>query len=561
VNPHAAITQLVRDDRLDGVGTGGTSGPPLPIPGLVPVRRRGRRLVVDLDRMHYVALRRAGWWAAAHWQSIALLTVLLVGAGFVHGTGMFGWPARFDDEGTYVSQAWSLQHYGALSHYTYWYDHPPLGWMFIALWRELSSGWDHAPNAVANGRELYLGINLVSCALVFVIARRMRLSRLAGAVAVTLFAICPLGVEYQRLVTLDNMAVMWALAAFALALTPRRRLWAFALAGACCAVAVLCKEYALLLVPAVAYAACQNSDRRTRGFCVALFASLFVLLGSMYVLFALLKGELVAGPGHVSLEDGIRFQLFERASSGSVFDPHSLSRQTVDGWLSLDRLLLTAAAVATLPALVIRRTRAAAIAFAIQLAMIMRPGYLPALFVTGLLPFAALVVAGTGDALSRWRPSRMPLAGPAVALALTAAGVVVAAPPWAAADRQRMTVDEDAPMTAAQQWLLAHVNRRSRVITDNNIWLDLIERKFGSSRQPGGFYSDRVVWYWKLDLDPAVQRRFPGGWRDFDYVVSSEYVRSTIKLVPQTGEAIRHSRVVAQFGRGPKRVEIRRIVK
>jgi Dolichyl-phosphate-mannose-protein mannosyltransferase len=560
VNPHGAVTQLVRDDRLEGVGAGGAPAPTLPIPGLVPVRRRGRRIVVDLDRTRYVALRRAGWWAAAHWQSLALLTVLLLGAGFVHGTGMFGWPSRFDDEGTYVSQAWSLQHYGALSHYTYWYDHPPLGWMTIALWRELSSGWDHAPNAVANGRELFLGIQLVSCALVYAIARRIRLSRLAAAAAVTLFAACPLAVEYHRMVTLDNIAMMWVLAAFALVLTPRRRLWAFALAGACCAAAVLCKEYAVLMVPAVAYAAWQNSDRRTRGFCVTLFASLLVLLGSMYLLFALLKGELLAGGGHVSLEDGIRFQLFERASSGSIFDPHSLSRQTLNGWLDVDELLLAGAVIATLPALVMRRTRAVALAFAIQLAMLARPGYLPALFVTGLLPFAALIVAGTGDALARWRPSRVAIAGPALALALTAAALVVAVPPWAAADRQRMTVDADAPMTAAQHWVLTHVDRRSRVITDNNIWLDLIERKFGSSRQPGGFYSDRVIWYWKLDLDPAVQRRFPGGWRDFDYVVSSEYVRATLNLVPETAQAIRHSRVVAQFGRGPHRVEIRRIV-
>jgi len=558
MSPEAAVTRLVRDDRLEGVGA---AGPTPPIPGLVPVRRRGRRLIVDLDRLPYASLRRAGWWAAAHWQSLALLTVLLVGAGFVHGTGMFGWPARFDDEGTYVSQAWALEHYGALSHYTYWYDHPPLGWMFIALWRELSTGWDDAPNAVANGRELFLGIQLVSCALVYAIARRIGLARIAAGGAVALFALCPLAVEYHRMVTLDNIAMMWVLAAFALVLTPRRRLWAFAAAGVCCAVAVLCKEYALLIVPPVAYAAWQNSDRRTRSFCVALFGSLFVLLGSMYLLFAVLKGELLAGGGHVSLEDGIRFQLLERASSGSIFDPRSLSRQTLNGWLDVDRLLLGAAVVATLPALVVRRTRAVALALAIQLAMLLRPGYLPVLYVTGLLPFAALVVAGAGDAVWRWRPSRVAVLGPAVAIALTVTAGAVAGPPWVAADRQRMTVDADAPMSQAQQWVLSHVDRRSHVLTDNNIWLDLIERKFGSSRQAGGFYSDRVVWYWKLDLDPAVKRRFPGGWRDFDYVVSSEYVRATVALVPQTGEALRHSRVVAQFGQGFHRIEIRRIVR
>jgi hypothetical protein len=337
-------------------------------------------------------------------------------------------------------------------------------------------------------------------------------------------------------------------------------LWAFAAAGICFAAAVLTKEYAVLMLPALAYAGWQNSDRRTRRFCVALFASLFVLVGSLYLLFALLKGELLAGAGHVSLEDGVRFQLFERRSSGSIFDPGSLSRQSVGGWLAIDKLLLAAALALTPLALALRRTRAVGIGFAFQVAMMLRPGYLPGLYVTALLPFAALVIAGSVDAVARFKPARARALGPLVAVALVAAAAVVAVPRWAAADRLRMTVDEDAPMTAAQQWVLAHVDRRSHVLTDNNIWLDLIERKFGSARQSGGFYSDHVVWYWKLDLDPAVQRRFPGGWRDFDYVVSSEYVRATVELVPQTGEALRHSRVVAQFGRGYKRVEIRRIV-
>jgi hypothetical protein len=537
----------------------GAAGTALPVPGLVPLRRRGSRVVVDLERSGRGLPSRAAAWVMAHWQSLAVLVVLLPIAGVVHATGMFGWPSRFDDEGTYVSQAWALQQYGALSHYTYWYDHPPLGWMVIALWRELSGGLDHAPNAVANGRELLLVVQVVSCALLYGIARRIGLARLWAAAAVLLFALCPLAVEYHRMVTLDNLAVMWALASFVLVLTPSRRLSAFAAAGVCFAAAVLTKEYALLMLPALAYAAWHNSDERTRGFCVALFVSLLVLLGSLYLLFALLKGELLAGSGHVSLEGGVRFQLLDRRSSGSIFDHNSLSRQSIGGWLGIDKLLLGAALVLTPVGLAVGRTRAVALAFAFQVAMMLRPGYLPGLYVTALLPFAALVVAGSGDALWRWRPRRLRSLGPVLALALAGGAVAVAAPPWAAADRLRMTVDQDSQMTAAQQWVIDHVDRRAYVLTDNNIWLDLIEKKFGSSRQSGGFFSDHVIWYWKLDLDPAVRRRFPHGWRQFDYIVSSEYVRATLPLVPQTRAAIRHSRLVVQFGQGYKRVEIRRI--
>jgi hypothetical protein len=68
-----------------------------------------------------------------------------------------------------------------------------------------------------------------------------------------------------------------------------------------------------------------------------------------------------------------------------------------------------------------------------------------------------------------------------------------------------------------------------------------------------------VVVYWPLDYDPAVKARFPNGWRDFDFVVSTEAVRATTRLTPTTAEALGHSRVVTRFGRGEQRIEIRAI--
>ncbi|MFL5838502.1 MAG: hypothetical protein ACJ76K_18230, partial [Solirubrobacteraceae bacterium] len=58
-----------------------------------------------------------------------------------------------------------------------------------------------------------------------------------------------------------------------------------------------------------------------------------------------------------------------------------------------------------------------------------------------------------------------------------------------------------------------------------------------------------------------VKRRFPGRWRDFDYLVSTQAIRSTTRLTPTTAQALRHSRVVAQFGRGEGRIEIRAITR
>ena len=51
-------------------------------------------------------------------------------------------PQRVDDEGTYTAQAYAVEHFGELAHYTYWYDHPPLGWLQIAAWTSLTDAFD-----------------------------------------------------------------------------------------------------------------------------------------------------------------------------------------------------------------------------------------------------------------------------------------------------------------------------------------------------------------------------------------------------------------------------------
>ena len=67
------------------------------------------------------------------------------------------------------------------------------------------------------------------------------------------------------------------------------------------------------------------------------------------------------------------------------------------------------------------------------------------------------------------------------------------------------------------------------------------------------------MWFYKLDLDPTVRRHFPHGYRDFNYLVATQVMRALAYQVPQTQQALKHSRVVAAFGTGPERIEVRRI--
>jgi hypothetical protein len=107
-------------------------------------------------------------------------------------------------------------------------------------------------------------------------------------------------------------------------------------------------------------------------------------------------------------------------------------------------------------------------------------------------------------------------------------------------------------MANAQGWIEDHVPRSDRIITDDAIWVDLVE---------AGFEPDDVVWYYKVDTDPAVQDQAPDGWRDYDWLLSTESFRSFPETVgTEAAAALEHSVVVATFGEGAGRVEVRRIV-
>ena len=480
---------------------------------------------------------------------------VVVGVNLVH------WPLAQFDEGTYMADAWAVQ-FGRLAPYTYSYGHPPVGWLLISLWTWAQGLFGHSSYSLATGRGLMLVVDLVSCSLLYVLARRLGFGRVAAAAAVLLFGLSPLAIFYHRAILLDNPSLAWAIAAFLLAWTPRRRLWAFAGSGACFAVASLCKETTLTLLPALLYAVVQNCDRRTRRYCVPLFLSSFILLGGFYPLYAFLKGELLPGPHHVSLAGYLTVQLFTRKGTGSLFDPYSQTHAIVIAWLHLDPWLLGTALAVVPVALARRTTRAITLAFLIQVLTVLRPGYLPNMYVIGMLPFAALMVPGSVEAAGRWvrgLPAGFSWAARSVIGALTVLALVIIVPRWEHADQAAMTVRMDGPDNAAEQWLVSHVNHAARLIVVDQYWIYLIDHGFNHHPERGGFFSRTVVSYWPLDYDPAVKKAFPRGWREFNLVVVTQDMRDTLTQTPTAAAAIAHSRLVAVFGHGLQQVQIRLI--
>jgi hypothetical protein len=491
----------------------------------------------------------------------ALIAAVLVSAGGVlHALNMASAPQRLGEEGTAVARAWTLQHLGSFAPPSYWFEHPPLGWIQLSAWTWVTSAFERAPTAVAAGREAVLVAHLLSAVLLWVLARRLGLARWAAALALVLFGLSPLAVEFHRQVFLDNLATPWVLAAFVLACSPRRRLGAFAASGACLAVATLTSYTSLLALPALALQVWRSSHPSTRRYALAVGGSLFALVWGAYTLGAALRGQLVPGHGHPSLVRGAWFQLFERAGSGSLFDPDSFRHDTVAGWLGLDAVGLVLALLAAPVALVaVPRLRPVAIGFLVLAVAVVLPGYLPASLVVGLLPFGALIVAAvaerawnwSGDVLLRRQEGRRlrPLA-----LALIAAAPVVAvlaAPGWFGDLRSLVGDDSDAARREADRWIVQNVPPNRRLIVDDALWADLVE---------AGMSTNQVAGYTTFDAGTDVGIEPERRWQDYDVVVSVDSVRAFPDRYPDVRAALHGSAVLAVFGTGKDRVEVRKIV-
>jgi hypothetical protein len=110
-----------------------------------------------------------------------------------------------------------------------------------------------------------------------------------------------------------------------------------------------------------------------------------------------------------------------------------------------------------------------------------------------------------------------------------------------------MTKDDSKPSKQALAYVVAHIPRGSILLVDDNLWTDLVDRGFNPN----------PIWFYKLDLDPAVRARLKHGWRDIDYVILGRLAPTTLDHLPLVAAATRHSTVEADFGDGE--ITIRRV--
>lgn len=517
------------------------------------------------------------WWAVREHK---LLTLALVTGLVSHGYGLLRYPLFLTDEGIYVQRAWSTLEQGQLSPYTYFYDHAPGGWLLLAVWNAvLPGGFDAFGNPIATGRVLMLVLHLASVWLLFGLARQWSRGLVAPTVATLLFNLSPLAVFYQRMVLLDNIMVFWLLLSLYLVERASVRILAAAAAGAAFGAALVTKENALFFAPALGFLLLREvRAARNRRFSTAFYVFTGLAPAGAYVMYAALKGELLPSgldfntqspQDHVSLASTVWWQV-HRTQGSPVGGDSLFVQMTRDFWMPKDSLLLAFGALATVLLLVVglrvrRRDPAPLVAALLCLgyaAYLVRGSVLLEFYIVPLIPFLALNVGLVAGRLLASVP------GGVAALAVTAMSAVLALPTGGYllthGDTGRLQAPDmyrlDLTRLQADQldWVRAHVPPGSRMIIDDDMWPAL------HSDQPP--YRDAVS-HWEAAADPAVRDKlFPRGWRDIDYIVSSNKMRRSMVLNNTDGRETwilraldQHSQRVWHIKRGNVELSVDRV--
>jgi hypothetical protein len=443
-----------------------------------------------------------------------------------------GSPQRLTGEGTITAQAWTLDKLGQFAGDGFGSTQPPLGWLQLAGYTNLTGAFERYDTAVLAGREFMVVVTLVSAALLWVLARRLLLGRPAAAFAVLLFLVSPLALHFHRAVSLENIATMWLLAALVLALSRRAQVAAFTGAAACFGIAVLSAQVIVLALPLVAWLMWRSAQPSTRRRSLATAAGLLVLIGGGYALLLLTTGGLASSDDRMG---------------GGLLGAAGGSAAPLGLWWQVDPVGIIAALGAAAGALFMKRLRPFGIAVLLLTAAALVPAWSPPeTFVVLLIPFGALLIPGVVLSAATSLLPRSSDTFPRQAIAVLLVGATVAAgilagPLWTTQLRGSFLTDLDQSRRDAQSWIDTNVAKNARLIVDDSMRVDLAR---------AGFARDNLIDYRELADD---------GGTDADFVISTDTLRAAPGDSAGVDQALDDSLVVASFGQDEQLVDIRAI--
>jgi len=462
--------------------------------------------------------------------TLLLLIFLLAVSGVAHAYNMFHFPYYENDEGTYMSQAWSLLTQGKLEPYTYWYDHAPAGWIFIALWTLLTGGFFTFGVAVNSGRVFMLLLHIASTFFLFKITKKISGKTLAATIAVIFFALSPLGIYYQRRVLLDNIMTFWILFSLFLLTNTGSKLKYSMLSAITFGIAVLSKENAIFFIPAFIYVIYTKFHPRHKTFALIQWLSINGCIISLYFIFALLRNEffpvgfLGNNTPHVSLITTLQ-QQFGRGETLPFWNSASDFYSSLQTWLLKDNFLIITGAISSLITILLswrnKQFRLPALLVGFFWLFLLRGKLVIDFYIIPLLPFMQMSIGMVIEFfIEKVTKNAKYLYIPLGILAIVGVGVY-----YYFHQIGQYTHDETTPQVDAINWIKNNLPANSNIIIDDYMYVDLHAPRF-----PGDKVFPNANWAWKIEDDPAVTlSKTDKNWTQTVYIALSHEIVKQIK--------------------------------
>ncbi len=487
-------------------------------------------------------------WFARHCAVILFIFSLLL-AGGLHGYNMFYYPYFESDEGTYLSQAFAVREFGELSLYTYWYDHPPFGWITLAAWIDLLQGnWNAFGHSLNTGRVFMWVLHLIQVSIIFFIVRRVTTSAWLAFFAVVLYSTSPLATYFQRRVLLDNLLTTWVLLATAVLFVRQVRLRHVILSGLFFGLAMVTKITTVMFGPAFAYLLLTASWPLHKGLRFLTWCLVAGSIFSLWFIYAAINTELLPDPHgeRVSLVGAILFQA-ERGTGAHFWEAESSFRDNLTNWVILDETFVYLVAIGLVCTLLITvfraRYRFFGMAALLYFVFLIRGGVVIGFYVLPMLPFVAMsTVMGVAAGVQSIRRRGVP---EALIILVTVVMCGVYSYHYYPKITKYLTVDETSNQIEAIRWVKQNLPADTRIIVDIYGMTELLNPHFENER-----VFENAEWYFKVAKDPMIRfDKYRDDWRNFDYVlISHEMIfQSSLNTMPIVYDAIRNSEPVRRW--------------
>lgn len=505
-----------------------------------------------LPRITPINPLKARFFPIPRWLETVAVAIALFIALRAHALNMFNFPRYELDEGTYISSAWAILN-GKLAPYPYGYGHPPLAWMQIAAWVQLTGGFFTFGDALNTGRVFMLFYTLGCSLLIYLIVRRLSSSRTAGLLATVIFSLSPLAITYQRQVLLDNIGIFWLLLALYFLVTGNSRLLKIVLSAISLGIAILCKEIFLLFLPAMIYAVWLQTTGFQRKFALVAFTYIAIALSSSFVLMAILKGEFLPYSWHLpwdqhehlSMLQTLLGQIQRGQNQGDLATSWS-------NWMQGDTLLTIFSVVTLLFNLLAgcwdRKKLLIALLGLSFWVLLLRNGIVLAFYFIPLIALTAINAAIAIHTIANWFGKGIRLDLLRVVLIF---GVIAAITSYDLAHSNDIfTQHPTSAQTDAMKWIGSHVPHNAFIVINSYLYMDL--------REPGGMGVGNGApfpyahIYFNVATDPELYDKIlQNNWDRIDYIVADSEMFNDIdnsgtefQIIK---DALAHSQLRAQF--------------